>query len=46
MKRFSIKLSATLSIMFLTILLMAGQCGDTPEPLSINSFTATPQTLP
>jgi Astacin (Peptidase family M12A) len=43
--RFSIKAITVLCIGFLTILLMAGQCGPVPEALKINSFTATPQTL-
>ena len=47
--RISIKIVIVLCTGFLTILLMAGQCGTNPPPTAtkptINSFTATPPSL-
>ncbi len=44
MKYVRIKVSVMIGTLFLSILLLAGQCAPVPEVFGINSFTATPQT--
>ncbi len=46
MKRISIKLFATFSILFLTILLMAGQCGPTPPSPLFDEKNAWKEAIP